>query len=179
MGHTRYERSAAEFDMPYEKNEIGVKGILWFLFGLLLLIIITFGLMYLFMNVLETDAVEKKSSANPMLLTEKERLPPEPRLQSAPGFGVDGPNGRVVLELTAPQAEYWELQKEWDELREKGAKDPDTGTIIALPIADAKKALLEQHLKARSGEDADKTANESRTYISDAGSGRVASAIRR
>lgn len=179
MGHTKHERSAAELDMPYEKNEIGVNGILWFLFGLLILIVITFGLMYAFKNVLEADAVETKSSTNPMLLSEKDRLPPEPRLQMAPGFGVDGPNGRVNLELTAPQSEYWELQKQWDEIRAKGAKDPNTGAIIALPIADAKKALLEQNIKARSGEDADKTARESRKYISDAGSGRVASATRR
>lgn len=179
MGHTRHERSAAELDMPYEKNEIGIAGILWFLLGLLILIIITFGLMYAFRNVLETSDAETKRSTNPMMLGEEERLPPEPRLQSAPGFGVDGPNGRVNLELTAPQSEYWELQKEWDEIRANGVKDPNTGAILAVPIADAKKALLEQNIKARSGEDADKTARESRKYISDAGSGRKASATRR
>lgn len=179
MGHTTHERSAAELDMPYEKNEIGIKGILWFLVGLLILIVITFALMHAFKNVLEADAVESKKYNEPMMLGEKERLPPEPRLQAAPGFGVDGPNGRISLELTAPQSEYWELRKEWDEMRAKGVKDPNTGAIIALPIADAKKALLEQNIKARSGEDADKTAKESRKYISDAGSGRVASSTRR
>jgi hypothetical protein len=50
----------------------------------------------------------------------------------------------VNLELLAPQAEYRELEKQWNDLLQNGQKDAQTGTVITLPIEDAKKRLLEQ-----------------------------------
>ena len=43
---------------------------------------------------------------NPLAMSDREQLPPEPRLQMAPGFGVDTEKGRVNLELSYPQSEY-------------------------------------------------------------------------
>src|SRR5690349_21228806 len=106
MGSTKHEKSFVDFEQPYEQNVIGLKGIVYFGVGLFLLIVITFGLMFALLNVFESDAQETKKSENPyMRMTEVERLPPEPRLQLAPGFGVQGENGRVNLELKAPASE--------------------------------------------------------------------------
>ena len=77
---------------------------LWGGFFLLMLILITFGLMWALLGVFEDQAKVDKASNNPMAESEKERLPAEPRLQAAPGFGVDSPNGWVNMELVAPQA---------------------------------------------------------------------------
>jgi len=112
-------------------------------------------------------------------LSDKERLPAEPRLQSAPGFGVDTTKGRVSLELTAPQSEYWELLKEWKEQWAKGETDPKTGTVISLPIDEAKTKFLAGPIKAKSGPDAEKMYKESRMFISDSGAGRTASETQR
>src|SRR2546421_3755006 len=48
-------------------------------------------------------------------MTKEERLPPEPRLQAAPGFGVKLVNGQWVgLERREPQAEYRVLREQWE-----------------------------------------------------------------
>ncbi len=174
MGSTKHEKSFVDFEKPYEQNIIGFKGIVLFAVFLLALIIITFGLMYALLNVFEADAKAEKSSNNPMAQSDKDRLPPEPRIQGAPGFGVNGPNGRVNLELQAPQSEWWVLEKQYKEVWSKGMVDKATGAVTALPIEEAKKMLLERNVKARSGADADKLFAESKLRYSDASSGRVA-----
>lgn len=174
MAHSGHENTNQNVDLAYERNEIQLKGILFFAGGLFLLVVITFGLMWALYGVMESDAKVRMASDNPMQLSEIDRLPPEPRLQGAPGFGVESEKGRINLELGAPQAEYLELQKQWKELREKGLKHPETGVVIAMPIEDAKKALLEQNIKAKSGEDAERTMSESRKLVSDSSSGRRA-----
>ena len=101
----KHGHSETSFEKGYEENVVGIKGIAYFGVGLFFLILITFGLMWSLMGVLEDKAKETKSSNNPMAMSEMEALPPEPRLQAAPGFGIQGPNGPVSLELTAPQSE--------------------------------------------------------------------------
>jgi len=174
MGSTKHEKSFVDFEKPYEQNVIGFRGIVYFAIGLFLLIVITFGLMWALLGVFEDDAKQEKASNNPMQQSEKDRLPVEPRIQGAPGFGVDGPNGRVNLELKAPQAEWWELEKQYKELWSKGMVDKATGAVTALPIEEAKKKLLERNVKARSGADAEKLFADSKLRFSDASSGRVA-----
>lgn len=179
MGSTKHEKSFVDFEQPYEQNIIGLKGIVVFGVLLLLFIITGFLLMWALERVLESDARETKRSNNPMAMSDTERLPPEPRLQVAPGFGVEGPNGRVNLELMAPQAEYWELQKQWKELVEHGEKDPHTHAVTALGIKEAKEKFLGGEIKARSGADAEQSALRSKMYYSEASSGRIASEKRR
>ena len=179
MGSTKHEKSFVDFEQPYEQNVIGLKGIVYFGVGLFLLIVITFGLMWALLNVFETDAKETKGKPGYMAMSETERLPPEPRLQAAPGFGVNSENGRVNLELRAPQSEYRELHKQWLELWEKGMKDPHNGAISSMPVDMAKEKFLEQGAKARSGVEAEQQTLRSKMYFSDASSGRVASEKRR
>lgn len=174
MGSTKHEKSFVDFDKPYEQNIIGFRGIVYFAVGLFLLIVITFFLMWALLGVFEDDAKISKQSSNPMAMSEKDRLPPEPRIQGAPGFGVDSRAGRVNLELKAPQSEWWELEKQYKEIWEKGVVDKTTGAVTALPIKDAKRMVLERNLKARSGPEAERLFAESKLRFSDASSGRVA-----
>ncbi len=180
---TDHEESFVDFDQPYEQNIIGMRGIIYFAAGLVLLIVITFGLMWVFQfQVLQPDYQEaNEQNTNPMGLTDDEKLPPEPRLQSAPGFGVDNPNGgRVNLELREPQAEYRELQKQWKKLWEDGQKDEKTGTLISLPIEEAKKRFLEdKNIKSITGEEGEKAVNEARSMVSASSAGRTSTDIRR
>ena len=179
MGSTKHEKSFVDFEQPYEQNIIGLKGIVIFGALLLLFIIVGFLLMWALERVLERDAAETKRSKNPMAMSEVERLPPEPRLQLAPGFGVEGPDGKVNLELQAPQAEYWELQKQWAEQWKHGKKDPKTGAVTSMSIDEARDKFLSQQVKARSGPEAEQRTLRSKMYYSEASSGRVASEKRR
>jgi hypothetical protein len=181
MSSKKHTDTPADLNKPYEENDIQLKGIFGFAVGLFLLIVITFGLMWAFLDVLRDYSKEQESAGpgNPMKLSEKERLPPEPRLQAAPGFGVESEKGRVNLELDAPQAEYRELQKQWTHLWEYGQKDEKTGTVTMMPIEKAKEKLLSQNVKAKSGEEAVKVLSASKTYISDSSAGRLSSETRR
>ena len=179
MGSTKHEKSFVDFDKPYEQNVIGLKGIFYFGIGLFVLIVITFGLMWAFLDVLEDYEKEDKKSTNPMIMSEKERLPPEPRLQLAPGFGVESERGFVNLELRDPQAEYQELKAQWEKIWKNGQKDPGTGMIVSMSIDEAKTKFLAKSVKAKSGAEAEKAFAESRMIITDSSSGRVASETRR
>lgn len=173
----KHTDSVADLNKMYEENEIQLKGIISFAVGLLLLIIVTFALIWALLNVM--GDYFKSDEVNPMAMSDKERLPPEPRLQAAPGFGVDSERGRVNLELRIPQAEYRELRKQWDDLLENGRKDPKTGMVSVMPIEEAKKKFLEQNVKARSGPEAEAVLSASREFVSEAGSGRIGSQKRR
>lgn len=173
----KHTDSVADLNKMYEENEIQLKGIISFAVGLLLLIIVTFALIWALLNVL--GDYFKSDEVNPMAMSDKERLPPEPRLQAAPGFGVDSETGRVNLELRIPQAEYRELRKQWDDLLENGRKDPKTGMVSVMPIEEAKRKFLEQNVKAKSGAEADAVLSASREFVSEAGSGRIGSQKRR
>jgi len=179
MGSTKHEKSFVDFEKPYEQNIIGMRGIVYFGVGLLVLIVITFALMWALMEVMRDYADENAAPSHPLALSDRERLPPEPRLQTAPGFGVDSQDGRVNMELIEPQAEYRELRKQWDVLIRDGRKDPQTGTVVTMPMAVAKQRLLEQNVKARSGAEAEKLLMDSKHVVSDSSAGRLASEIRR
>lgn len=182
----KHEKTFVDLDKPYEQNLIGLKGIIIFAVGLFLLCVITFGLMYVLLNLMESNAASADAkNKSPLQLTEKEQLPPEPRLQSAPGFGVrsmennkDGQEGWINLELRNPAAEYDELHKQWEKEWKEGQKDPKTGTVITLSIDEAKKKMLES-IKAPATEDGQKLLDEARSVVSYSSAGRVASDKRR
>src|SRR5687768_14537450 len=99
MSSKKHVDTAAALNIPYEQNKIQLKGIFGFAIGLFLLIVVTFALMWALLNVLKDYAVENAGAPNPMAMSEKDRLPAEPRLQLAPGFGVESENGFVNMEL--------------------------------------------------------------------------------
>ena len=179
MASHKQTDSAVDLSRPYEENEIRLKGILGFGVGLVLLIVITFGLMWAFLNQLKVLSEPNPADANPMAMSDKEKLPPEPRLQLAPGFGVDGPNGRVNMELVAPSAEYREMKKEWTALWEHGLKDDKSGVVTVMPIDEAINKVLTQNVKAKTGPEAEEYWNNSRMIVSDSSAGRMATLKRR
>ncbi len=179
MSSKKHADSAVDLNIPYEQNEIQLKGILGFAIGLFLLIVVTFGLMWALLNVMKDYSKETAGPANPMAQTDRERLPPEPRIQAAPGFGVQSEKGWVNMELSAPQSEYWELSRQWKELWEKGQKDAKTGVVTAMPIDEAKAKFLTQNVKAKSGADAEAMYSKSSMSISESSGGRMASVTRR
>lgn len=178
MGKTTHEKSFVDYEKTYEQNIIGLKGIVYFAVGLLVLIVITFGLMWALLGVL-VDNKNQEQVVNPMQATEREKLPPEPRLQAAPGFGVETEQGRVNLELLGPQAEYRTVRAGWEEVWKNGTVDHATGAVTSMPIEEAKAKVLADNLKTRTGVDTDQLMRQSQMVISDGSSGRMASVKRR
>lgn len=176
---TKHEKTYVDFDKPYESNIVGLRGIIYFAVGLLLLIIITFSLMLFLENVMEKQSVAEKDAKSPMMMTDEERLPPEPRLQAAPGFGVDSQNGRVNLELKASQSEYRTLYGQWETLWNRGQTDTKTGTVISMPIEQAKQKFLEQSAGKVQPNAEEGILRKSRSIVSLSSSGRTASDVRR
>ncbi len=179
MAHSKHENDIHLHETPYEPSAVSIKGITIFGVGLILLMAVTSGLMWIFLGVLKSNTESERVKQNPMMMSEKERLPPEPRLQLAPGFGVETRKGFVNLELMASQSEYWVLKKEWADQLANGTKDEKTGTVISLPIDEAKEKLIEENVKAKAGDQAEKEFQESRKMISDSSAGRMASETRR
>jgi hypothetical protein len=178
MSSKKHNDTVIDLNKPYEENDIQLKGIIGFGIGLFLLIVVTFSLMYALLNVLKDYAAEGVVQ-NPVGLRDRERLPPEPRLQAAPGWEIDTSNGKINLELGDPRSEYWELSRDWQQLWDFGRKDAKTGVVTALPINEAKQKVLSQNLKAKSGAEAEELLKNSKLYVTDASSGRVASLNRR
>jgi|ERR1044071_121794 hypothetical protein len=140
-------------DVSHEASDVDVGTIVKFVVGLFFLTVITFVLMKLLYNVLEDRAAKADRKPRPMAMSESERLPPEPRLQAAPGFGVNLGEGKFInLQLREPQAEYRELQNIWNEVLE-GKPDRRTG-MTSMPIEEAKKKVIEDgSLKSRPAAD--------------------------
>lgn len=181
MGQTKHEKSFVDFDKGYERNIIGLRGIIFFAVGLFLLVVITFGLMFFLESVMESQAAATdQQNRNPVMLSAKDRLPPEPRLQAAPGFNIQNPSGgEINLELKKPQAEWEALQEINRQIWEKGQKTAD-GKVITLPINEAKKQYMAKAGTAgATGQNQPDVLEESRRFYSDGSSGRVASEKRR
>lgn len=121
-------------DVTHEASDVNVPGILKFVLGLTVLSAAVFVLMWGMFRLLSAQETEKEPPAGPMAMTEEERLPPEPRLQAARGFGVKLEDGQYVdLEKREPEAEYRVLHEQWERrLYCKGEELPH-GTIDRSP----------------------------------------------
>jgi hypothetical protein len=101
-------------DVTHEASDVSVSGIVKFVLSLSVLGVFVFVLMWGLFRFLDTQEEEKTPPAGPMAMTEAERLPAEPRLQAARGFGVTLQDGkRIDLEKREPQAEYNILLRQW------------------------------------------------------------------
>jgi hypothetical protein len=178
---TKHEKTFVDLDKPYETNVIGMRGIIYFAVGLFVLVVITFGLMWFLQNVMEEQSIAEKDVASPMRMSDQERLPPEPRLQGAPGFQVESQQGHVNLELKAPQSEYRNLQEQWETMWKDGQKDAKTGTVVTMPIEEAKRKFLEQSAEKPqpNAQQKEEVMKKSRSIVSLSSAGRTASDIRR
>jgi hypothetical protein len=126
-------------DVTYETSDISVSAVLKFVVALTLLTAFVFVLMLGLFRFFSREVQEQEPPPGPMAMTEQERLPPDPRLQGAPGFGVKVESGDFVnLQLSAPQAEYRVVRQQW----ERQLKCQDGGRPC-LPIDEAMRKLLE------------------------------------
>jgi hypothetical protein len=164
-------------DVTHEASDVSVSGILKFVVGLTIFGAIVSVLMWGLFIFLNAQEEKKEPQPGPMAMSEKERLPPPPRLQAAPGFGVTLESGEwVKLEKREPEAEFRVLREQWE--RKLNCKEPTSKDHAAttgnspgdpavqttdhaaskevakhapcIPIEDAIQKLLEKGLPSRS-----------------------------
>ena len=145
-------------EVAHEMSDVNIRGILTFIVGLTVMTIAVYLLMWGMFRVLFTQEVTKdrrESPPSPMAMNGKERLPSEPRLQSAPGFaeGLEKEAGAKPTPQSSPTPRdpLWEinvLRENWQVTLKNGARD-QSGKVVGIPIEDAKKQVLTQRLPSR------------------------------
>ncbi len=146
-------------DVTHEISDVYVPGIVKFLVALLVLTIATFFLVWGLFRSFQSQSTEAPPS--PMALTENDRLPPEPRLQGAPGFAADiekktaTRNEESASAITAgapqPKDPLYEiniLRRHWNDVLANGPVD-QSGKHYGMPIEKAKDEILKQGLLVR------------------------------
>jgi hypothetical protein len=145
-------------DVTHETADVNVEGLLKFVVGLTIMTALTLVLMWGLMLLLKRQAASSNEAAKPgpMARSQEDRMPPEPRLQEAPGFQVKLEDGTVVPLDTQhapgqPQAEYKVLRKQWDAVLQTG-KANEASTSVGLPIDQAMKKVIESNaIKTKPG----------------------------
>lgn len=113
-------------DVTHEASDVSVGGLLKFVLALSIMTTLVAVLMWGLFRFFNQQEIKNEPSPGPMALTKDERLPPEPRLQAAPGFGVKLENGDwVPLQLREPQAEFRVLRGQWE--RQLNCEQHDAG----------------------------------------------------
>ena len=168
MSDSKYTKHSTEtpdvsyiknIDVTHEASDVQVSGIVKFLLGLSLLTLATFILVWGLFRSFESKTTETRSS--PMALTEKDRLPPEPRLQGAPGFAEDLEKATATRNQESasaisggaaqPKDALYEidiLRRHWSDVLVNGPIDQH-GQRYGMPIEKAKEEILKQGLPVR------------------------------
>ena len=120
-------------EVTHEPSDVSVSGVLTFVVVLTIATATVCLGMWLLFRYFNAQAA-KAPQPGPMALTDNDRLPPEPRLQAAPGFELKLENGQTKdLKLALPQAEYRVLREQWEENLKTGLKD-QSGKVVGMPI---------------------------------------------
>jgi hypothetical protein len=147
-------------DVAHEHSDVAVGPLLQFVVGLVIFTAVTCLAMWLMFKFFQRREEAAELLPSPLARQGQDRLPPEPRLQLAPGFEVRTEDGRRV-DLTydtespierspQPQSEYWEVRDGWDrKLRGYGWVDQAAGTV-RVPIEEAMRRYAERQ-KGRQG----------------------------
>src|ERR1700749_1434214 len=119
-------------DVAHEESDVAVRPLLWFVGGLTLFTIIVCLVVFVMFRYFLSREQSQELKASPLARQNEERLPPEPRLQLAPGHGVttdDGVRHNLSYEnkpegVPQPQSEYLVVHGEWQrELDDYGWAD--------------------------------------------------------
>ncbi len=146
-------------DVTHETSDVQISGIAKFIVGLLILTIATFialGGMFVALQKFETKNEETRHRS-PIAMTGEDRLPPEPRLQSAPAFAESLEKNKQEKQteersqtagesFPRPKDPLWEikvLREQWNDVLEHGPTDQN-GQRYGMPIEQAKEEALKR-----------------------------------
>lgn len=164
-------------DVTHETSDVNVPALLKFVLALTIMTAVVYVLMLFLFKFLNTQETQNEPPPGPMAMTEQQRLPPEPRLQSAPGFGVKLENGQwVLLENKQPEVEYRVVREQWQRALAEGPKD-QAGNTVGMPIEAAMQKFVAEH-NAKAGAKPTPTDGFGDQMPTAASSGRVSVKVR-
>jgi hypothetical protein len=145
-------------DVAHEESDVAVRPLLWFVGGLTFFTIIVCLSMYLMFQFFKGREESQELAASPLARQGAERLPPEPRLQLAPGWSVEADGRRRDLSygtqsnyVPQPWSEYLLVNEQWQrELGNYGWADQQAGTA-RIPVERAIDLYLERRAKQPQG----------------------------
>src|SRR5437763_2348326 len=132
-------------DVAHEESDVAVRPLLWFVGGLTAFTVVVCVVVLLMFIYFQRREESQELEASPLARQGEERLPPEPRLQLAPGFGVTSDDGQKhdlyykpnTQPVPQPQSEYHVVREEWRrELEDYGWADQQAGTV-RVPVEQA------------------------------------------
>jgi len=130
-------------DVTHEASDVSVSGVAKFVLGLTVLGVVVFVLMWGMFRLLDRQEETKEPPPGPMAMSPQERLPPEPRLQAAKGFGVRLENGELVnLENKEPEAEYHVLREQWERDLKCSREQESNARAGCVPIDQAMERVI-------------------------------------
>lgn len=142
-------------DVAHEESDVAVRPLLWFVGGLTFFTIIVCLAMFLMFKFFLNREMSQELAPSPLARQGAERLPPEPRLQLAPGWEVETGGKRQDLSYSTdnagyvpqPWSEYLLVNAEWQhKLKEYGWADEQAGTA-RVPVERAIDLYLERRAK--------------------------------
>ena len=139
-------------DVTHEESDVNVPALLKFVLALTVMTIVVYVLMWAMFKYFNAQVTRNEPPPGPMALPAEQRLPPEPRLQGAPGFADELAKSVAQPSPDTPKDPLWEirvLRQQWEETLTKGPKD-SSGNPFGLPIDEAMKKVVEEGLQARS-----------------------------
>ena len=137
-------------DVTHETSDVNVPALLKFVLALTIMTAVVYVLMLFLFSFLNTQEINNEPPAGPMAMSEQESLPPEPRLQSAPGFAADLAKSVSDENHKTPRDPLWEirvLREQWDRDLREGAKDQSGQTLGMSIKAAMDKFVAEQSAK--------------------------------
>jgi hypothetical protein len=140
-------------DVTHETSDVNVFALLKFVLALTIMTAAVYVLMLFLFKFLNTQETQNEPPAGPMAMSEQESLPPEPRLQSAPGFAQDLSKSAGDSTPDLPKDPLWEirvLRQQWDRDLREGPKD-SSGRSVGIPIEAAMQKLVTEQ-GAKTGE---------------------------
>lgn len=121
-------------DVTHETSDVNVRAVIKFLVGLTASTLAAFLIVWGLFVFLTNRSKRAEPPPSPLALRGEARLPPEPRLQLAPGHEVH------------PLQDMRNLQAEWDrQLEGYGWADQSAGTVH-VPIEHAKRLMFERNM---------------------------------
>lgn len=144
-------------DVAHEESDVAVRPLLWFVGGLTFFTIVVCVAMLVMFMYFQSREESLELEPSPLARRGEERLPPEPRLQLAPGWEVKTDDGRrhdlsygaQTDHVPQPWSELIIVEEQWHyELAEYGWADQQAGTA-RIPIEQAMRVYLQRRQAAQ------------------------------
>jgi hypothetical protein len=148
-------------DVAHEHTDVPVTPVLKFILGLVIFAVVMHLAMYAAFKFFEAREIAAERQSSPLARTPQESLPPEPRLQLAPGFEVKTEDGKAIDlsyqavrtgKIPGPQSEYWTLEEEWKRKLENYTWADRQAGAVRLPIDEAIRRYAEQQKAGAAGQ---------------------------